>query len=419
MTASARCAPQRGGTAALKARSSISPPGRRQQGHTAVVIYTLAEVPFRKELHARWSVFFDDLNIHYLYTPCTFADRTGRSYAPAFWLPVERVWFHAEEQRAPQWWEEFQLKVTPLRTKRSQKVASQWRGDALLAVGPIPSPHVYDAVVGPWHAHEEPGMQAGGDACHQWTLCTVCGSFGATYFGHAERLPCGCLERRGHRKVHNGDDVRLLRAYRSAHEESTIRPAISGSQVIRSAILKPGDAHPVQSRRCAGACQSVAELMDVDSSGGPGSLEGADALCGLCPELVCRECAQRPTDEIDGHCQVCVPRPLLSEFGARRALNTYVTAQAGPEGTPAFEKACAFFNSDINHAMGIRSRPEAGIVNLVVGLNYAHDEAASAEPGIDRGAARRKARNDAYYKELRERSKTAKTSPSAEPSTTT
>jgi hypothetical protein len=375
------------------------------------VNYTLVEVPFRTELHARWSVFFDDLNVHYLYTPCTFVDRTGQSYSPAFWLPAQKVWFHAEEHRAPQWWQEFQRKVTPWRTKRTQKVDPQWRGDALLAVGPIPSPHIYDEFAGPWHTHQEPGMQVIGDACYQWTLCTVCDSFGATYFGLAERLPCRCLDREPHRKVRNGGHARLLRAYRSAHEESTIRLAASGSQVIRSAILKPGDAHPLQSRRCTGVCRSVADLMGVDSPGSPGSLEGADALCGLCPEFVCRECAQRPTDEIDGHCQVCVPRPLLSEFGARRVLNTYVTAQAGPEGTPAFEKACAFFNSDINWAMGIRSRPEAKIADLVVGLNYAHEEAASAEPGVDRAAARRKARNDAYYKKLRERSKAAKTSP--------
>lgn len=211
--------------------------------------------------------------------------------------------------------------------------------------------------------------------------------------------------------MRNSDDSRLLRAYRSVYEENTIRPTLSGSAVVRSAILKPDDARPLQNRHCAGACQTVAELTGDASPGNPSVLEGADALCGLCPELVCGECAQRPTDELDGHCQVCVPRPLMSESGARRALNVYVAAQSGPPGTPDFEKVCAFFNSDINHAMGVHRRPEASIVELVVGLNYAHDETASAEPGIELLMARRKARNDIYYKELRERSKAAKTSP--------
>lgn len=375
------------------------------------MIYTLVDVPFRTELHARWSVFFDDLDVHYLYAPCAFTDRTGQSYSPAFWLPGQALWFHAEEQHTPPWWNEFQRKVTPYRTPRTRKAAPQWRGRTLLALGPIPSAYMYDDTRGPWHQHQEPGMRTCGDACYQWTLCTSCEGFGATYFGFAERLPCGCLERDGHRKVRNGGHPRLLRAYRSAHEENTIRPTLRRDQVLRSAILKPGDAPPVQSPRCAGTCRSLAELTGADSPGRPESLEGAAALCGLCPGPVCRECAQRPTDELDERCQVCVPRPLLSEFGARRTLNAYVTAQAGPKESPDFEKACAFFNSDINHAMGIRSRPEATITDLVVGLNYAHHEATTEEPGIDRAKARRKARTDAYYKELQERSKAAKVAP--------
>ncbi|WP_210751119.1 hypothetical protein [Nocardiopsis alborubida] len=373
--------------------------------------YTLVEARFDSDLHARWSVFFDDLHINYLYTPCTFKDRTGQDYSPAFYLPEQKVWVHAEVERAPQWWNEFRLNASKLlRTNRSQ-FAPQWRGDALLTVGPFPFPYLYNTPAGPWHPHEDPDVQMGGKAHYEWTLCPMCGSFGATYFGYAEQLPCRCLEYEGHRKVRNGDDSRLLRAYRSAYEENTIRPTAAGGRVIRSAILNPDDPPPFQSRRCAGACQTVAELTGADSPGNPSALEGAEALCGLCPELVCGECAQRPTDEIGGHCQVCAPRPLLSEFGARRALNAYVTAQAGPPGTPDFEKACAFFNSDINHAMGVRSRPDASIADLVAGLNFAHDETDSAEPGIEHLMARRKARTDAYYKELRERSKAAKTSP--------
>lgn len=376
------------------------------------VSYTLVEARFDSDLHARWSVFFDDLNVNYLYTPCTFKDRTGRDYSPAFWLPEQKVWFHAEEEQAPRWWHQFQLTTTTrLRTTRTQKAAPQWCGDALLAVGPIPFPCTIDATVCPWHNHSESEMRMAGETGYQWTLCLVCDSFGATHLGYAERLPCRCLEREGHRKVDNGGDPQILRAYRSAREERAIRPTRFGNRVIRSAILKSGDAPPVQSRRCAGVCRSVAELTVEDSPGDPGSLEGTGALCGLCPELVCGECAQRPTDEVGGHCQVCVPRPMMSESGARRALNAYVTVQAGPRESPDFEKVCAFFNSDINESMGVRSRPDASIVELVVGLNYAHDETSSAEPGIEHLMARRKARNDIYYKELRERSKAAKTSP--------
>jgi hypothetical protein len=88
------------------------------------VSYTLVEAQFDSDLHARWSVFFDDLNVNYLYTPYTFADRTGRDYSPAFYLPEQKVWFHAEEEHAPQWWRQFQLKTTTrLRTTRTQKAA--------------------------------------------------------------------------------------------------------------------------------------------------------------------------------------------------------------------------------------------------------------------------------------------------------
>lgn len=377
--------------------------------------YTLVEVRFDSDLHARWSVFFDDLHINYLYTPCTFKDRTGRDYSPAFWLPEQKVWFHAEEEQAPQWWHQFQLTTTTrLRTTRTQKAAPQWRGDALLAVGPIPPPCTIDATVCPWHNHSESEMRMAGETGYQWTLCLMCDSFGATHLGYAERLPCRCLELEGHRKVDNGSDPQILRAYRSAREERAIRPTRFGTGVIRSAILKSGDAPPVQSRRCAGVCRSVAELTVEDSPGDPGSLEGARALCGLCPELVCGECAQRPTDEVGGHCQVCVPRPLLSEFSARRALNAYVTAQAGPRESPDFEKVCAFFNSDINKSMGVRSRPDASMADLVVGLNFAHDETVSAEPGIEHFVARRKARADAYYRKLRERSQAVGPGPLSE-----
>ena len=46
---------------------------------------------FRSRLEARWAVFFDALNVRWLYEPEGFELSVGR-YLPDFWLPDTKVW---------------------------------------------------------------------------------------------------------------------------------------------------------------------------------------------------------------------------------------------------------------------------------------------------------------------------------------
>ncbi|MFJ9558325.1 hypothetical protein ACIRPH_31345 [Nocardiopsis sp. NPDC101807] len=53
---------------------------------------TYANTRFRSRLEARWAVFFDHLNVKWLYEPEGYILGNGDQYLPDFWLPGQQVW---------------------------------------------------------------------------------------------------------------------------------------------------------------------------------------------------------------------------------------------------------------------------------------------------------------------------------------
>ena len=53
---------------------------------------------FRSRLEARWGVFFDTLNVPYLYEPEGFEFDDGVRYLPDFWLPTWNCWVEIKPQ---------------------------------------------------------------------------------------------------------------------------------------------------------------------------------------------------------------------------------------------------------------------------------------------------------------------------------
>ncbi|WP_159026606.1 hypothetical protein [Streptomyces vietnamensis] len=109
--------------------------------------YEVIRMEFQTELHARWSVFFDHLQVPWAYEPVTFHDDEGSPCTPAFWLPEQRIWFAAEVE-APVWWDRFAMAAEGQDEWLDRggeepdwcppvEVPKKWRGTTLLAEGPF------------------------------------------------------------------------------------------------------------------------------------------------------------------------------------------------------------------------------------------------------------------------------------------
>ncbi|MFF8195688.1 hypothetical protein ACF05L_33565 [Streptomyces bobili] len=127
---------------------------------------------------------------------------------------------------------------------------ADWQGLPLLAEGPL----FPDDEYGPWQLFEAGGMRTHDDEPYQWTMCPQCGSFGATFWGYAERLPCGCLDDREHNKVEGHSDKRLLAAYLAAlseqwhpdraFEEALLLPTVREALVGQAGAAAPRNPAP-------------------------------------------------------------------------------------------------------------------------------------------------------------------------------
>ncbi|MFJ4689595.1 hypothetical protein [Streptomyces sp. NPDC088789] len=58
-------------------------------------------------------MFFDVLDVPWMYELRSFPAADGSVCTPAFWLPRERIWFAAEEETAPSWWGRFTAACLP------------------------------------------------------------------------------------------------------------------------------------------------------------------------------------------------------------------------------------------------------------------------------------------------------------------
>lgn len=59
---------------------------------------------FRSRLEARWAVFFDSLELKWLYEPQGYEIRGGRRYLPDFYLPELALWVEVKAHFRPDDW---------------------------------------------------------------------------------------------------------------------------------------------------------------------------------------------------------------------------------------------------------------------------------------------------------------------------
>ncbi|MEV6532809.1 hypothetical protein AB0M86_25010 [Streptomyces sp. NPDC051639] len=235
--------------------------------------YEVVRAKFHTELHARWSVFFDHLQILWAYEPVTFHDAFGAPRTPAFWLPEQRIWFDAQPQ-APEWWGRFAMSAAGSdhwavgswgeKAERCLpvEVPEEWRGLPLLAEGLL----FPDDEIGPWQFFEAQGMRTYDDQPYQWTMCPRCESVGATFWGYAERLECDCLDGQKQSKVDGSSAGRLLAAYRAAlieefnsrgPGERPLLPTAHEALVFQRGAL-------TAQQTCTGDCQSLWDMRCVN-----------------------------------------------------------------------------------------------------------------------------------------------------------
>jgi hypothetical protein len=208
------------------------------------------------------------------------------------------------------------------------QVPEDWRGLPLLFEGPIlPDGEPGDVANGPWRLVKARGMRTYDDQPYQWTMCPQCGSFGATFWGYAERLACACLDGSKDRKVEGGSDKRLLAAYWAMDAEDLHPPRGLGE----STLLLP----------------TAREVLVDQSSAG-------DCQCGS------------PPAALGSACRVCQPVVLMSEGQARQQLNWRVEQLAAATGQHG-----RTVNALVNKSIGVRSRTGIALAQLGAALTQA------------------------------------------------
>lgn len=160
---------------------------------------------FRSRLEARWAVFFDTLEIRWLYEPEGFVLEDGTRYLPDFYLPDYELW----------------IEVKGLRNEYdSHKIDLFRKGltypEALLVLGDIPpiGVDVVDWVYRTYDgSHFDIGWNEGWDFPYLPCVCPTCGKPGFEFDGRGARV---CSHNPGD-KDYSANDPRIIDAYRAAH----------------------------------------------------------------------------------------------------------------------------------------------------------------------------------------------------------
>ncbi|MFD9047826.1 hypothetical protein [Streptomyces zaomyceticus] len=353
--------------------------------------YEAINLAFCTELHARWSVFFDHLQVPWAYEPVTFYDNEGAPCTPAFWLPEQRIWFTAEAE-APVWWGRFAMAAEghpewldswgeEAHRCPPVEVPEKWQGTTLLAEGPffpddepgIDPWGLPDPWDGPWRLHDGNGMRTYGDAPYQWTMCPQCGLFGAAFCGYAEQLNCDCLNDREDNETANGGDARLLEAYRAALSETWLDWPYAATKspvpvlTMREALVRQSGA-AAATAICVGACAPFAQQVQ-QSGRRPLTRDESDTfgpLCSGCTGFVCRRCGERPASAADVPCRTCEPVVLLTENRARQHLNALVTRLSTATRTHGRR-----INTIVNDSIGVKTRAGISLAQLGAALTNA------------------------------------------------
>lgn len=173
---------------------------------------------FRSRIEARWAVFFETLEIPWLYESEGFELPSGK-YLPDFWLPRQKLWMEVKGG-------DFNGS-----TKHLSELATMSGNSVWLACGSIPSFALGDY----WPENEngnewgtlffpaetrldESGKEEIWDGCcdipFHWCRCKHCGEYGVQFLGRSERIEC-CPANNGH-KDYTADDPTLKAAYDAA-----------------------------------------------------------------------------------------------------------------------------------------------------------------------------------------------------------
>ena len=109
---------------------------------------------FRSRLEARWAVFFDTMNIPWLYEPQGYTLSNGRNYLPDFLLPECGTWIEVKGSSAAVDWELLDIAAFDLPRVDSRKGCEH--GPELMLLGQIPLPRLFGDYGWPsWHKFDD------------------------------------------------------------------------------------------------------------------------------------------------------------------------------------------------------------------------------------------------------------------------
>jgi hypothetical protein len=306
--------------------------------------YVMRSASFDTELHARWSLFFDQVGVRWLYHPTALADGDSL-YSPAFFLPQYRLWVEARslDDGTPSWWDSLVATVEfwceecgvhqpcPGNHPAVGGLERHWLGQTLLLLGPLPHGRL---ITGPKVLWEASPALAGG---------------GAT----GEMPPSGDEYQR-----------QLLRAYEFAASEwigGHLGDPLTVPVVLEAVISGTG---ATSDQPCAcGAAFALSPPDQADVGAGLETGEAAshyEALSGCsCYEGTSPTAAAAP-----GYIRPCDITSTLTDRQARGLLNDMAWKLGKLRGA-----APNIVNNAINREIGARHRSEAGLNQIVAGLN--------------------------------------------------
>lgn len=165
---------------------------------------------FRSRLEARWAVFFDTLEVAWVYEREAYALGDGLAYLPDFWLPELDCWVEIKGEDATQ---EAHEKARALATATRKRVYI-FSGSIELPQGDMPPAMACVYWPDNTTVPARPSMWA-----HKWCVCPECDAIGIAPGGDGTELPaygvCDCLFAMGDHVDTSAAPV-IIKAYRAA-----------------------------------------------------------------------------------------------------------------------------------------------------------------------------------------------------------
>jgi hypothetical protein len=205
-------------------------------------------VDFPEVAHARWALFFEDLQMPWVYRPQAF-DLGDGEYVPDFWLSETGVWFHlgdALHDAGHLRWQRFAAAIAkgrPTAARESQHCGFPQPAErlpvtsaGLYSVGGIPGATTVAGGHWPRLAGGAAMYTADGSRC-QWMFCTVCGWTGPAPIARATGGGSGHV----HDHAVRVDAPRLLAAYRLARQANPAKETSGNGCARCRAPLALGD----------------------------------------------------------------------------------------------------------------------------------------------------------------------------------